>query len=222
MSKSSRPETRGTLSGRTNTSRSLNRAGEDSDDRNGSKADIARRAEQVQKAAMRAPNIRNASLLALIVSCFLQLGGQLFALSVVVSTIAKAPPRSFAILEGEYRYDSSAFWDIVPMITGVLFLIAVVANWTSSRRWLLLAAFALFVLAGLLAGFFLEPEFATMVATGYRDIVDPVLQSRAAQWYALDWGVWVIGLAAGLLLLIAMLRPIAMREANHEGKAAQA
>lgn len=169
---------------------------------------------------MRALNIPNASLLALAASCFLQLGGQLFALSVVVGTIAKAPPRSFAILEGAYRYDSSAFWDIVPMITGLLFLIALAANWTSSRRWLLIAAFALFVLAGLLAGFFLEPEFASMIARGYSDTVDPVLQNRAAKWYALDWGVWAVGLAAGLLLLIAMLRPLAMRSSGHEDKAA--
>lgn len=177
---------------------------------------------QVQKAAMRALNVPNASLLALIISCFLQLGAQLFAISVVVSTITEAPPRSFAILEGQYRYDSSAFWDIVPIITGVLFLIAVVANWTSSRRWLLLSAFALFVVAGLLAGFFLEPEFAAMIATGYSDTVDPELQSRAAQWYTLDWGVWVVGLAAGLLLLIAMLRPATARKSNQEDKSAQA
>ena len=171
---------------------------------------------------MRALSIPNASLLALIISCFLQLGAQLFAISVVVGTITEAPPRSFAILEGPYRYDSSAFWDVVPMITGLLFLIAVIANWTNSRRWLLLTAFALFVLAGLLAGLFLEPEFASMIATGYADTVDPVLQSRAAQWYALDWSVWVVGLASGLLLLIALLRPVAMRKSKHEGEAAQA
>lgn len=167
-------------------------------------------------------NARNLTLMALITSCFLQLGGQLFAISVVVSTIAEAPPRSFAILEGEYRYDSSAFWNIVPMVTGVLFLIAIIANWTSSRRWLLLTAFALFVLGGLLAGFLLEPEFASITATGYSDTVDPTLQSRAAQWYALDWGVWVVGLAAGLLLLIAMIRPVTMRKSNHEGRAVKA
>ena len=165
---------------------------------------------------MRALNIRDASLLALIVSCFLQLGAQLFAISVVVSTITQAPPRSFAILEGEYRYDSSAFWDVVPMITGLLFLIAVAANWTSSRRWLLVAAFALFVLAGLLAGVFLEPEFARLTANGYIDAVDSALQSRAARWYALDWGVWAVGLSAGLLLLIAMLRPAAVRTSDHQ------
>jgi hypothetical protein len=152
-------------------------------------------------------NIRNITLLALIVSCLMQLGAQLFAISVMVRTIAAAPPKSFAILEGDYHYDSSAFWNIVPMITGVLFLIAIVANWKSARRWLLLAAFGLFVLAGFLAGAFLEPKFASIVATGYSNTVDPVLQRQAAEFYALDWTVWAISLASGLLLLATILRP---------------
>ena len=157
---------------------------------------------------MGAVNFRNASLLAVVASCFLQLGAQLFAISVVVGTLTAAPPRSFAILEGAYRYDSSAFWNVVPMITGLLFLIAVIANWRTSRRWLLVTAFGLFILAGVLAGALLEPEFARLTAAGYRDAVDPVLQGQAARFYALDWGVWSVGLAAGLLLLIALMRPV--------------
>lgn len=165
---------------------------------------------------MRALCIANASLLALTMSLLLQLGGQLFALSVVASTVSKAPPRSFAILEGEFRYDSSAFWEIVPAVTGILFIIAIAGNWATSRRWLLLISFGLFVAAGLLAGLFLEPEFARMIATGYSDTVDPVLQSRAARWYALDWAVWGVGLVSGLVLLLALLRPAAGR-GSHPG-----
>ena len=103
-------------------------------------------------------NIRNIILMALIVSCFIQVGAQLFALSVVASTIAEAPPRSFAILEGPYRYDSSAFWSTVPPITLLLFIVALIANWKTSRRMLLLASFGLFLVGGLLAGLVLEPN----------------------------------------------------------------
>lgn len=170
---------------------------------------------------MRALNIPNASLMTLIISCFLQLGAQLFAISVVASTISKAPPRSFAILEGEYSYDSSAFWEIVPIITFVLFLIAIAANWITPRRWLLLTSFALFVGAGLMAGLLVEPEFASMIATGYGDTIDPVLQSRAARWLALDWAVWSVALAAGLVLLIALLRPATTRKPTHDRQTAQ-
>ena len=43
---------------------------------------------------------------------------------------------------------------------------------------LVLASFALFVMAGLLAGLVLEPEFAAMIANGYGDTVD--LSNRIA------------------------------------------
>ena len=56
----------------------------------------------------------NLTLAAVVASCFIQIGAQLYALVVVAGTVAKAPPRSFAMFEGEYGYDSSAFWNTVP------------------------------------------------------------------------------------------------------------
>ena len=154
-------------------------------------------------------SLPNITLIALIVSCFIQIGAQLFAVSVIARVVQSAPPRSFAILEGPYRYDSSAFWEIVPPITTVLFLVALIANWKTDRRKLLLGAVVLFLIAGVIAGVFVEPMFATMIADGYRDVVDPDLQARAATWYALDCGVWVLGLAAGIALLCALAQSAA-------------
>ena len=156
-------------------------------------------------------NLRNITLMALIISCFMQIGAQLFALSVVVSTIAEAPPRSFAILEGQYRYDSSPFWGTVPPITGLLFIVALIANWKTPRRMVLIASFALFLLAGLVAGLLLEPEFAAITASGYSDKVDPALQSRTASWVAYDWAVWGISLASGIALLLGLARPVSTK-----------
>ena len=152
-------------------------------------------------------NVRNLTLMALITSCFLQVGGGLFAILTVVSSLIEAPPRSFAILEGEYRYDSSAFWETLPPITAILFVIALVANWRTSRRWLIVSAFSLFILGGLLAGVLLEPEFASITQGGYRDVVDPELQSRSRNWYALDWAVWSVTFFAGMVLLLALAHP---------------
>lgn len=156
---------------------------------------------------MRDFNFPNIALLALAASCFLQVGAQLFALSVVASTVSAAPPKSFAILTGEYRYDSSAFWTTVPTITFVLFVIALIANWKNQRRKLILTAFGLFILGGLAAGLFLEPTFADMIKVGYSDHIDPTLQEQARRWYLIDWMVWTTGLLAGLTLLSSLLRP---------------
>ena len=153
-------------------------------------------------------NLRNLTLMALVACGLMQIGAQLYALSVVASTVSAAPPRSFAMLQGEYGYNSSAFWNTVPTITFVLFVIALVANWKTSRRKLLLLALTLFVVGGLVAGLYLEPIFDEMKAVGFRDQVDPVLQSRAARWYALDWTVWGLGAVAGVILLLALIRPV--------------
>ncbi len=59
-----------------------------------------------------------------------------------------------------------------------------------------------------MAGLYLEPMFAEMIAMGYSDQVDPVLHSRAARWYACDWMVWGLGVMAGLALLLALIRPV--------------
>ena len=164
---------------------------------------------------MKEMNIKNITLIALVTSCLLQVGAQLFALSVVACTITEAPPRSFAMLQGEYGYNSSAFWDTVPIITFVLFIIALITNWKSQRRKLILFALTLFIIGGLVAGFFLEPVFADMIKTGYSDKVDPILQSQAKNWYIFDWMVWTSGLVAGLILVVALIRPIKVPDLIH-------
>src|SRR6187200_2005631 len=156
---------------------------------------------------MKELNLKNITLIALVASCLVQVGAQLFALCVVASTVSAAPPRSFAMLQGEYGYNSTAFWNTVPMITFVFFIIALVTNWKNQRRKFILFALTLFIIGGLVAGFFLEPVFADMIKRGYSDHVDPILQTQAKRWYFFDWMVWVLGLFAGLTLLVALIRP---------------
>ena len=157
---------------------------------------------------MKELNLPNVTLMASVASCFIQFGAQLFALVVVAGTVAEAPPRSFAMFQGEYGYNSSIFWNTVPLITFVLLIITLVTNWKTRRRNLLLLALTMFIIGGLMAGFVLEPIFEEMKATGYRDEIDPILQSRAATWYALDWAVWSLGFVAGISLLLALIRPV--------------
>jgi len=158
---------------------------------------------------MKALTFRNVTLMAATASCFIQIGAQLFAVSVIIHTVTQAPPRSLAMFEGTYGYDSSGFWNTVPPITALLLVIALATNWKTERRNLLLIAMAVFVLGGVLAGVFLEPTFAEVIAVGYRDAIDPVLQRRAANLYALDWVVWLFSLFAGGALLAALVRPVA-------------
>ena len=81
---------------------------------------------------------KDVSLMAAAASCLVQVGAQLFAILVIVRTLIAAPPRSFAMLQGAHGYDSSIFWNIVPMITLVTLLLALAANGKTMRRGLLL------------------------------------------------------------------------------------
>jgi hypothetical protein len=84
--------------------------------------------------------------------------------------------------------------------------VATVTNWKTHRRGYVLGALALFVLSGVATGVLLEPLFADIIATGYRDTVDPALQRQAERWYAWDWGLRGIDAVAGVTLLVALSR----------------
>lgn len=155
--------------------------------------------------------LKNVPLIASIASCFTQIGAQLFAIVVIVRTTIAAPPRSFAIYEGEYGYDSSLFWQTVPMITLALLILAIATNWRTSRRGLLLLSLGLFLVGSAIAGLVVEPGFDKLMAVGYSDVVDASLQARAATLYAYDWALWFVSLAAGLALLFALARPVTAR-----------
>jgi hypothetical protein len=157
---------------------------------------------------VRTLSLPNLSLIAANVSCLVQAGAQLFAIVIVVATLAEAPPRSLAMLAGEYGYDSGPFWDVVPMVSAALLLLALVTNWKTPRRRLLLAATVAFVVAGLFAAFVMAPVQADVVSVAYRDTVDEGLRARAARWHTLDWISWALTLIVGLLLLIALAIPV--------------
>jgi len=59
--------------------------------------------------AVRRNHLQNLTLIALAACYFTQIGAGVFALAIIARVVSAAPPRSLAILEGEYRYDSSAF-----------------------------------------------------------------------------------------------------------------
>ena len=100
----------------------------------------------------------------------------------------------------------------IPLVGAVIagffaVVVALIANWKTQRRRLLLGALTLFLVGGIVAGLFLEPGFAELRAAGYSDTVDAELQRRAATWYVYDCGVWLLGLIAGVCLLVALARP---------------
>ena len=153
---------------------------------------------------MRTPTIPNLSLIPAIVAALLQAGAQLFAIAVIVSTVTKAPPRSLAMYAGEYGYNSGPFWEVMPTVTLGLLLVALVGNWRTPRRRLVLTAIALFIAAGLFTVFVMSPAQEAVVGAGYSDAVDEALRAHAARWHMLDWISWALTLSVGVVLATSL------------------
>ena len=153
---------------------------------------------------MKRPIVANLSLIPAVVAALLQAGAQLFAIAVVVGTVTAAPPRSLAMYAGEYGYNSGPFWEVMPTVTLGLLLVALVGNWRTPRRRLLLAAVALFIAAGVFTVVVMGPVQAAVVGAGYSDAVDEALRARAARWHMLDWVSWALTLSVGVVLAAAL------------------
>ena len=153
---------------------------------------------------MKTPTIANLSLIPAVVGALLQAGAQLFAIAVVVGTVAAAPPRSLAMYAGEYGFNSGPFWEVMPTVTLGLLLVALAGNWRTPRRRLLLAAVALFIAAGIFTVFVMEPAQEAVLGVGYSDSVDEALRVRAARWHLLDWAAWAPTLGVGVVLAVSL------------------
>jgi hypothetical protein len=145
---------------------------------------------------MKTSTFSKISLLAIFATLFVQIGAQLFALLAIVQTLVKNPPESFQMLVGDYGYDSSIFWDTIPNVTTLLFVIALIACWKTNARMWIIISFSIFILAGVLAMVVVEPRFAELISSES----GTNLNEMTASWYRLDWTLWFLTLLSGLVL----------------------
>jgi hypothetical protein len=145
---------------------------------------------------MKTTTFSKISLLAIFATLFIQIGAQLFAMLTIVKTLVKNPPKSFQMVMGDYGYDSSAFWDTIPNLTTLLFVIALIACWkTEARTWIIIS-FSIFICAGVLAMVVVEPIFAELISNQN----NTNLNEMTSTWYRLDWTLWCLTLLSGIFL----------------------
>lgn len=147
-------------------------------------------------------------LLFLIAAVFIQMGAQLFAITVIVSTMVESPPESFALIQGEFAYDSSKFWDIYPTILGSLFIIAIVFSWkTQFKKWILIS-FGIYIISALFAIFVLGPTHAEVLSMVLNETESNNLQNEALLWYRLDWILCILTFVTGIILLVPLFKQL--------------
>ena len=145
-------------------------------------------------------------LLSLLSLLLIQLGAQFFAITVVVSTLIESPPESFAMMQGDFPYDSSIFWDFFPNLLGSVFLVTIIFNWrTKFKKWILIS-FGLYVLSAIFAILVVEPAQSNVLNFSINEIGTNDLHNDALIWYRYDWILCLLTLITAVTLLIPIFK----------------
>ena len=144
--------------------------------------------------------------MAAIIAHFLLVGADAFCQVAICPVVLSAPPSSLTMYQGEFTYNSSLFWRPVNMIALGLLIAALVMNWQTSRRNLMLTWLAGSVVISIVSLGFIFPEFSDIVSTTYSDTVDSVLVNRGAKWRIIASVRLLVFTGLGVLPLIALAR----------------
>jgi len=142
-----------------------------------------------------------------IIAHFVLIGADIFGQIVISPVVLSAPPASLAIFQGEYAYNSTVFWQPANMVALALLIVALIANWNTPRRALLVGWFVGSVAITVISLGFIFPEYGAIVSTPFDSLVDPALVQRGADWRLIAFLRMIAFLGVGLLPLYALTRP---------------
>lgn len=159
--------------------------------------------------------LANGSLILLALFYLIMLGGGNYEHMNVTTTVASAPPKSFAMLQGPYGFNPVKFWVTFRPITILLFITTIITNWnfSPSRRKLLLIAFAIDIAVILATFLYFAPETEIFVKASFNEnTIDNTLLQSAQQWKNLNI------LRLGAIYLSSLLLLIALAKTNRPSK----
>ncbi len=153
--------------------------------------------------------LANISLILLALFYLIMLGGGSYEHMNVATVVASAPPKSLAMMQGVYGFNPVTFWVTFRPLTILLFVVAIISNWsfTTERRKLLLAAFALDIVVTLSTFLYFAPATEVLVSATYQENhIDEALFQKAQQLKNLN--IFRLGAIyiSSLLLLIALTK----------------
>ena len=146
-------------------------------------------------------------LILAIIAHFVLIGADIFGQVVISPVVLSAPPESLVIFQGEYAYDSTVFWQPANMIALALLIVALIANWNTPRRALLVAWFVGSVTITVASLGVIFPEYGAIVSTPFDTVIDPALVERGADWRLISFFRMIAFLGIGMLPLYALTRP---------------
>ncbi len=158
--------------------------------------------------------LKQFSYLFLIGCSFIQVGASLFAISVNVSTLVKAPPASLAMVQGSYVFDPSVFWDNFPNFMLVVVILTLILNWkTPLRKWIIWGS-VVYLISGIIAVFILEPVQTEFLSSEYANIIDPVLKEQGILWRNVSLCFLGVSILSGLVFILGYIKVQLMKTSN--------
>ena len=149
--------------------------------------------------------IRNLFLILASISFIVVIGGGVYEHLALVPVWSSAVPASLAVFQGEYRLVPEKFWMLIHPVTIVLMAAALIANWVSDRRWLIILPLAGYLLILVITYFYFVPELMALTQTPFSDTVDAALTARAQTWETLS----LVRLGFLFILAITLLSSLA-------------
>jgi hypothetical protein len=153
------------------------------------------------------------SLIFLCLFYIIMLGGGNYEQMNITKVIVSAPPKSFAMLTGDYRFNPVAFWATFRPLTILLFISALILNWNVSpfKRKILLVSFGVDILVTLATFLYFAPEVGSMTSVLITSEVDPELLQRATLWHQLNYLRLGAFYLVAILLLVGLKSPVYRR-----------
>lgn len=149
--------------------------------------------------------IRNLFIILASISFVVMIGGAVYEHLALVPVWASAVPASLTVFQGQYRLTPEKFWMVIHPVTIVLMVIALIANWVSDRRALIIAPLVGYLLVLGVTWLYLVPELMELTQTPFSETVDAALTARAGTWETLS----LVRLGFLFVLAITLLSSLA-------------
>ena len=149
--------------------------------------------------------IRTLFLILASISFVVVIGGAVYEHLALVPVWTSAVPASLTVFQGEYALRAQNFWIPIHPVTIVLMVGALIANWRSDRRWLIILPLAGYVIVLGITFLYFVPELMTLTQTPFSETVDAALTARANTWETLS----LVRLGFLFILAITLLSSLA-------------
>lgn len=143
--------------------------------------------------------LRDLVLVLASISFVIVIGGAVYEHLALVPVWVSAVPASLTVFQGDHALKAQNFWIPIHPITMLLLVFALILNWRSERRGLILTTIVGYLSVLVITFLYFVPELMAITQTPFSETVDAALTARAGRWETLSL------IRLGFLLILAVV-----------------